>query len=84
MEPLLGILREKPNAVAMSQLDTINAQTFAYEFTRQYRARYGFDWRLQFFETEYRPDQLVNGDLVLPYVNLPIKLFFYRIVIFKF
>ncbi|XP_076102776.1 inactive polypeptide N-acetylgalactosaminyltransferase-like protein 5 isoform X1 [Mytilus galloprovincialis] len=64
--PLLNIIDENPNAVAMSQLDDINPSTFKYTFSKTYRTRYGFDWRLRFFETEFRKEQLEHGDLVLP------------------
>lgn len=64
--PLLNVLEERPKAVAMSQLDTIQADTFKYQYSKIYRTRYGFDWNLQVFETEYRQDQLKDGDLILP------------------
>lgn len=83
IEPLLNVLRTNPKAVAMSQLDTINAQTFEYEYSRNYRARYGFDWRLQFFETEYRPSQIEDGDLVLPGVIAVGSAFAIRLKFFK-
>ncbi|CAC5364921.1 GALNT [Mytilus coruscus] len=64
--PLLNIIDENPKAVAMNQLDEINPNTFKYTFSKTYRTRYGFDWRLRFFETEFRQEQLKHGDLVLP------------------
>lgn len=64
--PLLKVLEERPKAVAMSQLDYIQSGTFKYEFSKTYRTRYGFDWRMQFFETEFRPEQLQGGDFILP------------------
>lgn len=64
--PLLKVLEERPKAVAMSQLDTIQSDTLKYQYSKIYRTRYGFDWNLQVFETEYRQDQLRHGDLILP------------------
>jgi hypothetical protein len=50
----------------MSQLDNIQSDTLKYQYSEIYRTRYGFDWNLQVFETEYRQDQLKHGDLILP------------------
>lgn len=58
VEPLLAEIVKDRKTVAMTQLDYINRETFAYEFEPGYRTRYGFDWRLVFFETYFRADQL--------------------------
>ena len=42
----------------MSVLDYINQDTLEYRFNRGYLTRYGFDWRLVFFETFFRDDQI--------------------------
>lgn len=58
MPPLLAEIKKNPKTVAMAQLDYVNKDTLAYEFDRGYRTRYGFDWRLVFFETYFRGDHL--------------------------
>ena len=58
MPPLLAEVKKNPKTVAMAQLDYVNRKSFAYEYEAGYRTRYGFDWRLVFFETYFRADQL--------------------------
>lgn len=58
LPPLLAEVKNNPKTVAMAQLDYVNKDTLDYQFTPGYRTRYGFDWRLLFFETYFRPDQL--------------------------
>jgi polypeptide N-acetylgalactosaminyltransferase len=58
LPPLLAEIKKNPKTVAMAQLDYINKDTLEYEFQPGYRTRYGFDWRLLFFETYFRPDHL--------------------------
>jgi polypeptide N-acetylgalactosaminyltransferase len=42
----------------MGMLDYINSESLEYKFAPGYFTRYGFDWRLIFFETYFRPDQI--------------------------
>lgn len=58
LPPLLAEIKKNSKTVAMAQLDYVNKDTLAYEFEPGYRTRYGFDWRLVFFETYFRADQL--------------------------
>ncbi|KAL4227368.1 hypothetical protein ACF0H5_012811 [Mactra antiquata] len=58
LPPLLNEIKKNSKTVAMAQLDYINKDTFGYEYEDGYRTRYGFDWRLIFFETYFRADQL--------------------------
>jgi len=57
---LLAEIKKNRKTVAMAQLDYINKDSFFYEFDKGYRTRYGFDWKLMFFETYFRADHL-NG-----------------------
>lgn len=57
-QPLLQEVMADSHTIAMAQLDYIEKNSLKYTFTKGYRTRYGFDWRLQFFETEFRQDQL--------------------------
>ena len=47
----------------MSQLDYIKAETFQYTFTREYKPRYGFNWKLVFFEDLFQDDQIQGKQL---------------------
>ena len=58
LEPLLTEIKKDRKTVAMSVLDYINKDTLEYRFNRGYLIRYGFDWRLVFFETFFRKDQI--------------------------
>ena len=51
LQPLLVEIVKDRRTVAMGHLDYIQPDTFEYSFTPGYRTRYGFDWRLIFFET---------------------------------
>lgn len=42
----------------MGTLDYIDQNTFEYKYHDGYLSRYGFDWRLVFFETFFRDDQV--------------------------
>jgi polypeptide N-acetylgalactosaminyltransferase len=42
----------------MGMLDYINSESLEYKFALGYFTRYGFDWKLLFFETYFRPDQI--------------------------
>ena len=55
----------------MGVLDYVNSETFEYRFNEGYMTRYGFDWRLVFFETFFRQDQVgATEEDVRPYVNI--------------
>lgn len=42
----------------MGMLDYIDRKSLQYQFKPGYFTRYGFDWRLIFYETYFRPDQI--------------------------
>ncbi|KAH3814979.1 polypeptide N-acetylgalactosaminyltransferase 13-like [Dreissena polymorpha] len=58
LPPLLAQIHKDRKTVAMAQLDYINKDTLAYEYDYGYKTRYGFDWKMLFFETYFRADQL--------------------------
>ncbi|KAL3867308.1 hypothetical protein ACJMK2_044522 [Sinanodonta woodiana] len=58
LEPLLAEIQKDRRTVPMAQLDYINRGNFVYEFEAGYRTKYGFDWRLVFFETYFSAMQL--------------------------
>ena len=58
LPPLLAEIKKNRRTIAMAQLDYINKATMSYEFEVGYRTRYGFDWKLIFFETYFREDHL--------------------------
>ena len=58
LPPLLAEIKKDRRTIAMTQLDYINKNTLNYEFEEGYKTRYGFDWRLVFFETYFRGDHL--------------------------
>lgn len=58
LQPLLTEIKINRKTVAMGVLDYINSETFEYRFNEGYMTRYGFDWRLVFFETFFRQDQI--------------------------
>ncbi|KAK3603109.1 hypothetical protein CHS0354_027893 [Potamilus streckersoni] len=58
LEPLLFEIQKDRKTVPMAQLDYINRGNFVYEFEAGYRTKYGFDWRLVFFETYFSAIQL--------------------------
>ncbi|PVD36225.1 hypothetical protein C0Q70_03201 [Pomacea canaliculata] len=61
LEPLLVEIQSNRQTLAMSTLDYINAHTFEYNYYRNRTVRYGFDWRLFFFELNFRSDQEVSS-----------------------
>ena len=58
LQPLLTEIKNDRKTVAMGVLDYINAETLEYRYNDGYMTRYGFDWRMVFFETFFRPDQI--------------------------
>ncbi|XP_029646622.2 polypeptide N-acetylgalactosaminyltransferase 13-like [Octopus sinensis] len=60
LQPLLVEIMKNRSTLAMGQLDYINRNTFKYEFNRDYKTRYGFNWDFKFFEQYFRPDQMLN------------------------
>jgi len=58
LRPLLREIKQDPHVVAMAQLDYIDANTLAYTSTGHPPSRFGFDWPLNFFDLNFRPDQL--------------------------
>ncbi|KAK3096833.1 hypothetical protein FSP39_003790 [Pinctada imbricata] len=58
LQPLLTEIKINRKTVSMGVLDYINSETLEYRFNEGYMTRYGFDWRLVFFETFFREDQL--------------------------
>ncbi|XP_059147959.1 polypeptide N-acetylgalactosaminyltransferase 1-like isoform X2 [Physella acuta] len=60
LQPLLTEIVKNKKTIAMGQLDYINKDSFYYKFYPGYRTRYGFRWDMQFFETYFRPDQLIG------------------------
>ncbi|XP_067665047.1 polypeptide N-acetylgalactosaminyltransferase 1-like isoform X2 [Haliotis asinina] len=57
LQPLLVEIKKNRSTVAMGHLDYIKADTLQYDFEPGYKTRYGFDWRLVFFETFFRKNQ---------------------------
>lgn len=57
---MLSEIVKNKKTIAMGQLDYINKESFYYKFYQGYRTRYGFRWDMQFFETYFRPDQLIG------------------------
>ncbi|XP_071091328.1 polypeptide N-acetylgalactosaminyltransferase 1-like [Haliotis cracherodii] len=57
LQPLLVEIKRNRSTVAMGHLDYIKADTLQYDFEPGYKTRYGFDWRLVFFETYFRKNQ---------------------------
>lgn len=60
LQPLLAEIKKDRHTVAMGTLDYVNAETFHYRFYEDYMTRYGFDWKLTFFETFWRNAQLAG------------------------
>ncbi|XP_061164827.1 polypeptide N-acetylgalactosaminyltransferase 13-like [Saccostrea echinata] len=58
LQPLLTEIKKDRKTVAMGVLDYVNAETLEYRFNDGYMTRYGFDWRMVFFETFFRQDQV--------------------------
>lgn len=69
LQPLLTAVKKDRKTIAMGMLDYINSRTLEYAHYPGYFTRYGFDWRLVFFETFFRPDQIgSNIEDPRPYV----------------
>ena len=66
LQPLLMEIKKNPKTIAMGHLDYILPDTFEYTFYPGYRTRYGFDWRLIFFETEFLKSQEKGKDITDP------------------
>ncbi|XP_041367912.1 inactive polypeptide N-acetylgalactosaminyltransferase-like protein 5 [Gigantopelta aegis] len=66
LEPLLVEIKKNRSTIAMAHLDYIKADTMQYDFEPGYKTRYGFDWRLIFFETYFRLDQQASKSEVDP------------------
>lgn len=66
LQPLLVEIVKDRRTVAMGHLDYILPDTFEYSFTPGYRTRYGFDWRLVFFETFFLKSQEKDKDVTDP------------------
>lgn len=62
LEPLLHHIKQDPKSIALGHLDYVQPDTFMYDWHKGYLTRYGFDWRLVFFETFFRPTALGNED----------------------
>lgn len=58
LRPLLTEIKRDRKVVAMATLDYIQHDTFEYKYNENYLTRYGWDWRLVFFETFFRDDQI--------------------------
>lgn len=58
LQPLLVEIKKNRTTLAMSQLDYIRAKSLLYYFDRDYKPRYGFDWKLVFFENYFRDEQM--------------------------
>lgn len=58
LQPLLTAVKKDRKTIAMGMLDYIDSKTLEYAHYPGYFTRYGFDWRLVFFETFFRPDQI--------------------------
>ncbi|BFZ01203.1 hypothetical protein BsWGS_04242 [Bradybaena similaris] len=58
LRPLLTEIKRERKIVAMATLDYIQRDTFEYRYNHNYLKRYGWDWRLVFFETRFREDQI--------------------------
>ncbi|CAL1527728.1 unnamed protein product, partial [Lymnaea stagnalis] len=61
LEPLLTEIAKNSSVVAMATLDYVQPNTLYYKYNDNYLTRYGWNWRLIFFETFFRDDQ-VGGD----------------------
>ena len=58
LQPLLTEVKKDRKTIALGTLDYIQSNTLEYKFYEDYMTRYGFDWRLVFFETFFRKDQV--------------------------
>lgn len=58
LQPLLVEVKKDRKTIAMGNLDYIQLDSMEYKYYLDYMTRYGFDWRLVFFETFFRNDQI--------------------------
>ncbi|XP_063447802.1 polypeptide N-acetylgalactosaminyltransferase 1-like [Mytilus trossulus] len=58
LQPLLTEVKKDRKTIAMAVLDYVNAENFEYYFYESHLPRYGFEWKLGFFETFFRKDQI--------------------------
>ncbi|KAK7009295.1 polypeptide N-acetylgalactosaminyltransferase 1 [Biomphalaria glabrata] len=58
LEPLLTEIAKNKTVVAMSTLDYVQRDSLEYKYNHDYLTRYGWDWRMVFFETLFREDQI--------------------------
>ncbi|KAH3782141.1 polypeptide N-acetylgalactosaminyltransferase 13-like [Dreissena polymorpha] len=58
LQPLLTEVKRDRRTIAMGALDYIQLDSMQYKHYTDYMTRYGFDWRLVFFETFFRNDQV--------------------------
>ncbi|XP_060581406.1 polypeptide N-acetylgalactosaminyltransferase 13-like [Ruditapes philippinarum] len=58
LQPLLVEIKKDRTTIAMGNLDYIQLDSMEYKYYQDYMTRYGFDWRLVFFETFFRNDQV--------------------------
>ncbi|XP_041375866.1 inactive polypeptide N-acetylgalactosaminyltransferase-like protein 5 [Gigantopelta aegis] len=65
LQPLLTLIKSDRKTIALGTLDYIKAETLEYTWNHNYLTRYGFDWRMLFYETYFRPDN-VGPDLETP------------------
>ena len=71
LQPLLTEVKKDRKTIAMAVLDYVNAENFEYYFYESHLPRYGFEWKLGFFETFFRKDQIgATEEDARPYVSL--------------
>ncbi|XP_052234412.1 polypeptide N-acetylgalactosaminyltransferase 13-like [Dreissena polymorpha] len=58
LQPLLTEVKHNRKTIAMATLDYIQKDTMAYTYYKDYMIRYGFNWRLVFYEEFFRNDQV--------------------------
>ncbi|KAH9524895.1 Polypeptide N-acetylgalactosaminyltransferase 3 [Bulinus truncatus] len=58
IQPLLTEISMDNTVVAMSTLDYVQRDTLEYKYNYDYLTRYGWNWRMVFFETFFRDDQI--------------------------
>ena len=58
LQPLLTEVKHDRKIIALGTLDYIQFNTLEYKYYEDYMIRYGFDWRMVFFERFFRKDQV--------------------------
>ena len=58
LQPLLTEIKHDRKTIALGTLDYIQLNTLEYKYYENYMIRYGFDWRMVFFERFFRKDQV--------------------------